>query len=182
MITLMTLLACGDKDNADSGSTDSAAAVDDSSEPEAFAPTWGAWTSVDGETTDDTCNFEDDGGDSGPSGSALTLADGGDGTFTISVNVEDSVTTFTCTLTDQSFACDAQILLEEDFTDFELDATLTGTSEPNGEFSDANTMSAEQVVSVECAGADCATVTEFSGVTFPCGFTLALTATADAAE
>ncbi|HJN76730.1 MAG TPA: hypothetical protein QGF58_22565 [Myxococcota bacterium] len=176
MIRLLFALSCGDKDN-DSASTDDSEVTHDS-EPEPFAPTWGDWLTVDGETTDDTCNFEDD--DTGaPGGSTITLADAGEGAFTVTVQGDEGVQTFTCALSEMDFSCDTQTVLTIDASDLdpEWDAIITGTATPMGSFSDENTMSGQQVVETTCAGEDCEEVATTAGLTIPCGFTLNFTAT-----
>lgn len=180
MITMLIALGCGDKDPGDSGTNaDSGSNTDSGGEEEAFAPTWGTWTTVDGDIENDTCNFPDDGGDTGSetSGSDIELASTGEGTFTIAVDDEDGTSfTFNCTLTEWDFACDTQVVIDEDF-DGELAAQVTGSSSPNGSFSDENTLSGRQVVEVTCEGDDCGQVTEFTGIDFPCGFEMPFTAT-----
>ena len=163
VVACLVLAACGDDEK-----------TEETEEP--FAPTEGAWTRVDGDVTEDTCGM-DDGDTDGDQPVVLTLTDHGDGTLSV-VNEED--VTWTCTLPNMDFVCDAQVTQSTDVPN--LDAVVEAAATPSGSFSSEEEMSGQTSVELTCEGEECATVEERQEVTFPCTMVQAWTASAGAPQ
>jgi hypothetical protein len=158
VLSLAMIPACGD------GSDDGDVVVQ---------PRSGVWTFVGSDPVDDTCNYMDLYVD--PPGQ-FTLADNGDGTFTI----DDSQNVFDCELDGAKFSCPERLTGENDVGGaFGLDAVVTYSVGVTGTLASDTQMTGRQLVVISCDGADCATVEATVGVMTPCGWAQDFTATAN---
>lgn len=160
------LLACGDKDADDTASRDGSG--DD------FVPTEGDWTLDDPSVHVDTCNVEEHLGPYGE-GSTSTLQMTAATTFDLT---DQGGEVDACTLTGLSFACDTQSTADDTPSDSGFDAVMLVESTTSGSFSDADTVTIQTVVQMDCEGTDCAAIEMMLGGPFPCDLTLSQDAAA----
>lgn len=181
MLPFATLLiaACLDTEKED---------PDESEEEEvssSFQPEEGSWN-FNVTITEDSCGFfsgesELDTGEEATA-EVLSLSNTGSGTFSITLDggtdelgqeLEDNV--FICSLSEQSFTCDASI------TEIELSETSIVYQEMNfsGAFSTSSSFTGNTQLDLTCEGDDCSMLSDF-GLTVPCSSSGA--ATADFAE
>lgn len=163
MIALLALLACRE-------APDSAAPEE---EP-AFAPSYGAWTALLGQTWDDGCALEDD-RTYLPASQPWVLEDD-----RLGFAIRDEVGyRFVCTLDGQEFLCDLPDV-EDDFTSIGYDIYAVYDFSYLGTFLDERTLSGTYEIDATCEGEDCDLLTGYGeDFTTPCTVSTPLEATAD---
>ena len=199
LVVLVTLSACGDKDDdsgAEADATDGADGAD------------GATDGADGGTTDGADGSTGDGGDGGDGTAAFTVQDGhwtisdgsiiydncqadgdlpateGDGFVHASTGADGFSWTFdatadvaTCTFSDErTYACN-QMSGREDIDDFDI--TITSTIDISGVYIDEGSSTGEWLIWIDCEGGDCWLAELESDVDFPCDVRVAVQAAAD---
>ena len=127
-------------------------------------PRSGAWDFSGSAPVDDTCNYEDLYTDQP---GTFVLDNNGDGTFTVTAGEN----VFECTISGLTFSCPERLFGENDVgAAAGLDAIVSYNVSVTGSFSSETEMSGRQLFSLDCEGADCATVEAVVGVMTPCGW------------
>ena len=160
----LALMACGDKTEDTAGEEGETVTVE---------PQEGGWTMTDLEFTTDTCGMDEgDTGSSEPEPAALNLTANADGSYTLVLDDEISLT---CNMSGADFACDPLSMTEEDQ---DPNMVLTQTITINAVFSSNTAFNGDVGMEMSCEGSDCAMLAEF-GMTMPCSMEGTFAATAN---
>jgi len=163
----LALMACGDK------TEDTATNEDGETTETAIEPQEGGWTMTDLEFTTDTCGMDEgDTGSSEPEPAALNLTANADGSYTLVLDDEISLT---CNMSGADFACDPLSMTEEDQ---DPNMVLTQTITINAVFSSNTAFNGDVGMEMSCEGSDCAMLADF-GMTMPCSMEGTFAATAN---
>lgn len=158
----LPVIGCdGSKDDTgEPDTTDTDTTTDDS-----ITPAEGEWYGGDEVIGKDTCNFGDDGKDTGGDDEPVTLTLTSDSTFTLT---DDDKFNVSCSFeTTGTFTCDDQSEVS-DFTVHGVDAILTMTQSFGGTFTSSTEGTINLSISATCEGADCDFVSKQGGITLPC--------------
>lgn len=187
----LTIVACGDKDEADSGASDGTDGGSDGADgatdgadggadgadggsdgadggsdgadgTETFAVQEGHWTIVDGSILEDQCQA--DGDLPASEGDGFVLATDGAGGFTWTFDATGDVASCTFS-TERDYGC-AQMYGEEEIDDFDI--TITSTIDISGVYVSETTTTGEWLINIDCDGGDCWLAELESDVDFPC--------------
>ncbi len=127
----------------------------------AFSPTEGRWLITDGVVMRDTCAYDDVPQEGDDVGFDLTLVS--DAVFR--VQLDDSLDSVRCDLTDQRFMCES---VEASERVAGYDITIEITSDLGGAFDSNTEMTMQFDIIIDCQGNDCWAAELKSGIQFPC--------------
>lgn len=124
-----------------------------------FEPVEGTWLYTTVEVLEDTC-----GGQVTQSTGEFSVYVAEDDTLVI--DPEDGTDPFLCAQSNKDFTCPTRLALEEPVDGF--DATVTVDASAEGTFSAADEATGTMTATGDCAGSDCALLSAYAGISFPC--------------